>query len=300
MRVWEAWALAPALAAGLWGGMYVVSKWGFDAIPPVTLAFCRVALGAAVLLLLVRVRYPARGFSRRDWLRFGALGLVVAVSLATQFVGTDLTTASEGALLTVLTPVFTFILGVRVLNEPITRRRVFGMALAFLGTGLVVAGQYDLAALGGGSGLGIILLVVASLTFAGYTVWGAPLIRRYSAFETVTYSTAIAVPLLALGVPVEWYLTVGAVPTMPVTLSVLAAVGYLGVFSTAVAWYCWYKGLEFVDAGTVAIFFFAQPVVGAVLGALFLGDRFAPGFVVGGGLMGIGIYLVSTDAGIAE
>ena len=83
MRVQEAWALAPALAPGLWGGMYVVSKWGFDAIPPVTLAFCRVALGAAVLLLLVRVRYPARDFSRRDWLRFGALGLVVAVSATT-------------------------------------------------------------------------------------------------------------------------------------------------------------------------------------------------------------------------
>jgi len=81
---------------------------------------------------------------------------------------------------------------------------------------------------------------------------------------------------------------------------VLAAVGYLDVFSTAVAWYCWYTGLEFVDAGTVAIFSFAQPVVGAVLGASFLGDRFVPGFVVGGGLMRVGIYLVSTDAGIAE
>ena len=61
------WMVAPVLAASLWGGMYVVSKWGFDAIPPVTLAFARVALGAAVLLLVVRVRYPARAFARREW-----------------------------------------------------------------------------------------------------------------------------------------------------------------------------------------------------------------------------------------
>jgi drug/metabolite transporter (DMT)-like permease len=126
------------------------------------------------------------------------------------------------------------------------------------------------------------------------------MIRRYSALETATYSTAIAVPLLALGMPVEWYVTGGTVPTIPITFPGLAAIGYLGVFSTAVSWYCWYKGLEFVDAGTVATFFFAQPVVGVILGALFLGDRFAPGFVVGGGLMCVGIYLVSTEAGIAE
>jgi drug/metabolite transporter (DMT)-like permease len=169
------------------------------------------------------------------------------------------------------------------------------MLLAFVGTGLVVAGQYDLAALGGGSGLGVGLLVLASLTFAGYTVWGAPLIREYSALETATYSTAIAVPLLGLGVPIELYIRDTTVGAMPLTVPVLAAIGYLGVFSTAVAWYCWYKGLEVVDAGTVAVFFFAQPLVGAVLGATLLGERLGPGFVAGSALMGVGIYLVSTD-----
>lgn len=39
-----AFALAPLAAAALWGGMYVVSKWGFALIPPVTLGFLRVAL----------------------------------------------------------------------------------------------------------------------------------------------------------------------------------------------------------------------------------------------------------------
>jgi len=101
--------------------MYIVSKWGFDAIPPVTLAFLRVALGAATLLGVVRVVYPSREFSRQDWTGFGFLGVWVAVTMVTQFIGTDLTTASEGALITVLTPIFTLVFGVIILDEALTR-----------------------------------------------------------------------------------------------------------------------------------------------------------------------------------
>lgn len=289
--------LAPLFAAALWGGMYVVSKWGFDAIPPVTLAFLRVALGAGVLLALVRVRHPRRSFARRDWRAFAFLGLWVAVTMGTQFVGTDLTTASEGSLITVLTPVFTLVLGVFVLDEVATRRLIFGMSLALVGTVVVLAGQYDLATIGTGSAAGVALLVLASVGWAIYTVWGKPLIRRYSALETATYSTVLAVPMLGALVPVELYATDASVRDLPVTAPLVAAVLYLGVLSTAVAWFCWYKGLEVVDAGTVAVFFFAQPVVGAALGAAFLGESIGGAFLAGGALMAAGIYLVSTDPG---
>ncbi len=288
-------AFAPLLAAVFWGGMYVVSKWGFDAIPPITLGFLRVLLGAAVLVVLVRIYYPTRAFSRRDWYGFTFLGVWVAITMATQFVGTDLTTASEGSLITVLTPVFTVVLGVFVLDELITRRKSFGMGLALVGTVLVLAGQYDLVTIGAGSVMGIVMLIVASAGWAIYTVWGKPLIRRYSALETATYSTVIAVPMLAVLVPIELYVRDIAIGSIPVTLPIIAAVLYLGVLSTAVAWYCWYKGLEFADAGTVAVYFFAQPLVGAALGALFLDETVGLGFVLGGVLMAVGIYFVSTE-----
>lgn len=83
-------------AAALWGGLYVVSKWGFDAVPPVSLAFSRIVVGAATLFAVVRLRYPSRSFSRSDVIGFAALGTVVAASIVTQFLGTALTTASQG------------------------------------------------------------------------------------------------------------------------------------------------------------------------------------------------------------
>lgn len=285
-------AFAPLAAAALWGGMYVVSKWGFSAIPPVTLAFLRVALGAAALLAVVRGTRPTRSFSRAEWGGFAFLGFWVTATLVTQFVGTDLTNASQGSLLTVLTPVFTLLLAVWWLGEPLTPWKVAGIGLAAVGTVLVVIGQYDLTALTAGNASGVALLLGASFAWAAYTVYGKPLVRRYSALETATYSTVLATPMLAVLVPLEFAMRDVTLAAIPVTPPVAGAVFYLGLLSTAAAWYLWYKGLEYIDAGTVAVFFFAQPVVGAVLGALLLGEDLGSLFVLGGGIMAAGVYTV--------
>jgi len=287
-------AIAPLLASVLWGGMYVVSKWGFATIPPVTLAALRVAVGAATLLPVVALAYPSRSFSRRDWRGFAVLSTWVSVTLVTQFVGTDLTTASEGSLVTVLTPVATFALGVAVLGEHVSGRKTVGMLVALAGTGVVLASQYDLTALGASALSGVVLLVVASVGWAAYTVWGKRLVREYSALETATYSTLLAVPMVGAAAAVELAVTDAALAAADVSLATVGAVLYLGVAATAVAWYCWYKGVEYVDTGTVAVYFFAQPVVGAGLGALLLGETLTAGFVAGGAIMAAGIYVVST------
>lgn len=293
-----AFAVAPLFASVLWGGMYVVSKWGFATIPPVTLAALRVAVGAATLLPVVAIAYPSRSFSRRDWRGFAVLSAWVSLTLVTQFVGTDLTTASEGALVTVLTPVATFALGVAVLGERVSARKTAGMLVALGGTGVVLASRYDLAALGAGALSGAALLVVASVGWAAYTVWGKRLVREYSALETATYSTLLAVPMTGAAAAVELAVTDVALAASDFSLPTVGAVLYLGVGATAVAWYCWYKGVEYVDTGTVAVYFFAQPLVGAGLGALLLGEPLTAGFVAGGAIMAAGIYVVSTaDAG---
>nr|WP_244878163.1 EamA family transporter [Halanaeroarchaeum sulfurireducens] len=286
--------VGPITAAALWGGMYVVSKWGFGSIPPATLAFLRVALGAVTLLAVVRLWSPSRSLSRQEHRRFGTLGVWVAVTLLTQFVGTDLTNASQGSLLTVLTPVFTIPLGVAVLDEGLSRRKVGGMAVATVGTIVVLSGQYDLSQVSGASTLGVAALLVASFGWAAYTVWGTPLVRRYSALETATYSTVWAVPILGCAAGVELWLLGVSPLSLPTTLPVLGAVAYLGVFSTAIAWYLWYRGVESLEAGVVAVFFFAQPAVGSLLGFVFLDETLGPAFVGGGVVMAAGIYLVSS------
>lgn len=295
--MWQrfAFALAPLLAAAIWGGMYVVSKWGFARVPPLTLGLSRVVLGAGALSLLVGAR--GNSVDREDARSFVVLGGWVALTIASQFVGTELTNASQGALLTVLTPVFTVVLGAAVLGERVTLRKGVGMALAAFGTLVVLAGRYDIGSLLAGEsadhGVGVAALVLASVAWAGYTVWGVPVVRKYGALTAATYSTLAAIPMLAPAAALE--LWVRRPPLGPMfTPRSLLVVLYLGLVSTAAAWVLWYEGLEYVPAGTVAVFFFAQPVVGIALAALLLGEGVGTTFLVGGAVMAAGIWVVST------
>jgi drug/metabolite transporter (DMT)-like permease len=288
-------ATAPLLAAVFWGGMYVVSKWGFTSIPPLSLVFFRVTLGAVVLYAIVRATMPTRSFSRQEWYRFGVLAVWLTATLSTQFLGTDLTNASQGSLLTVLTPAFILLLGVTWLGEEMTRRKGIGIALATAGTLVVLAGQHDLQRVADGDLVGVALLLFSAFGWAVFTVYGKPLVRRYTAIEAVTYSTVLSVPLFAILVPVELAARGLDITELPLTPSIVGAVVYLGVFSTAAAWYCWYKGMEYADASTVAVYFFAQPVVGIALGVALLDETVGPGFLLGSAVLAVGVYLVTVD-----
>jgi drug/metabolite transporter (DMT)-like permease len=283
--------------------MFVVSKWSFAFVPPVTMGFLRVAVGSLALWLGVHAthRHGSVGgdqqpdIDRADWPAFVGLGGWVAVTIATQFLGTELTNASQGSLLTVLTPIFAVGLGASVLDERVTWRKGGGIALAAVGAALVVAGQYDLSTIATGNAVGVGLLIVASFAWAGYTVWGVSVVRKYSALTAATYSTIAATPMLAVLAAIELTVLGRPIGSIPLTVESIFATIYLGLVSTAAAWYLWYKGLEFVSAGTVAVFYFLQPVVGISLGALLLGEQIGTTFVVGSLVVGSGVWLVSQD-----
>jgi drug/metabolite transporter (DMT)-like permease len=267
----------PLLAAALWGGMYVVSRLTFSSIPPITLGLLRLLIGVAVLGLVLR-RVPLL----RDR-RLAGLGALLAATLMLQFWGTDLAGAAAGSLLTLLTPVFVAILAPLFLAEPTRWRQWAGIAVA-LGGAVAVAG--------GGTGpslLGDLLLVGASLTWAAYTVLGAPLVRRLGALEITTGASLWALPMMIPGTVIE--LAGGA--HLALTAGGLLGALYLGVFATALAWWAWYRGVERLPAVTAAAVFLAQPVVGIALSIPIFHIPLTLGFVGGTLLVVVGMLLAS-------
>jgi drug/metabolite transporter (DMT)-like permease len=57
----------------------------------------------------------------------------------------------------------------------------------------------------------------------------------------------------------------------------------------------WNTAFALVDAGRVSLTFFAQPVVGTLLGWLLLKEPITPLFLVGGVLIAAGVLLASRD-----
>jgi len=267
----------PLLAAALWGGMYVISRLTFDAIPPITLGLLRLLIGVAVLALVLR-RLPLL----RDP-RLAGLGALLAGTLMFQFWGTYLAGAASGSLLTLLTPVFVAAVAPLVLRESTRRRQWLGIGVALAGATIVSGGA------AGSSLLGDLLLVGASLTWGAYTVLGAPLVRRLGALEITAGASLWAIPMMIPGTVIE--LASGR----PLLLSGPAILGalYLGVFATALAWWAWYRGVERLPAVTAAVFFLAQPVVGVALSIPIFHFPLTAGFLAGSVLVVMGMLLAT-------
>ena len=294
--------LDPLLASCLWGGMYVVSRASFGAIPPITLGALRVLVGGATLALAQRWfssrrnnATPAMPWRSADRLRAFICGVFVAGCILTQFLGTSLASAHDGALLTTITPVFVVPLAWAFLGERPQPKVILGMLLALLGVAIVVAAQSTTSdAPGQGNPiLGDGLLLLSALFWALFTVAGAPLTRRFSALAASTIATLWSIPLLVPLALIELARRPATAPPIALTPGDLAAILYLGWGATALAWLLWYRGIARLDAGIAAVFFFAQPLVGGLLSALFLHEDLSPGFWLGGLVLALGILIVS-------
>ncbi len=279
--------LAGLSAAAIWGGLYVVSKAVMAVIPPFTLLTLRLVIGVLVLWPFVR-RCGGLGFDRSDWravLGVGAIGFGVSIGL--QFVGTDLSTAANGAVVTAATPAFALLFAAWLLGEPITPRRLLALAVATVGVLMVVdprRARLDATLLWGN-----LALVGAALTWALYSV----LVRKVTrALDTLSVSLVALLGGLPVAVPMAFW-EVAAQGVGTVTLSVLLGVLYVGVISTAVAMFLWNYAFASLEAGDAALTFFAQPVVGVALGAVFLGEHLSLTFLLGSVWIALGMYLAS-------
>ncbi len=285
--------LAGLIAAAIWGGMYVVSKVVLEVIPPFALLTTRLALGFLALWLVIawqgRAKAGWHGFSltKHQWLTAFGVGLVgYGISLGFQFVGTKLSTAANGALVTSATPALVLPFAFLLLKEKITPRRLLAILVASLGVLAVIDPRA--ADLSSDLFLGNLSLLGAALTWALYSV----LVRKVTSAGT-NLLQATAVFLLG-GLPVSVPLGLWEISAQgmgAITPGVMGGILFLGIISTAIAMFLWNYAFAVLPAGVASLTFFAQPLVGALLGWFFLGEQITPLFVLGGVLIGLGILI---------
>jgi drug/metabolite transporter (DMT)-like permease len=86
---------------------------------------------------------------------------------------------------------------------------------------------------------------------------------------------------------------IGDINLGEISTSIIFGILYLGLISTALAMYLWNKSLALLEAGLVSVLFFAQPIVGVALGAIFLDESLGWTFWVGALLIGAGLIITS-------
>jgi drug/metabolite transporter (DMT)-like permease len=281
-------------ANAVFGTSYVAVRLAVGDLGPVTLAFLRLAIGWLILApagLRWRDRRAAP-VSRADrWALFwmGFIGFTLAMALSHW--GLWWSTATNGALLIAVEPITMVALSPALLGERLTRREAWGTLLALVGaTVVVVNGIPGLTVALAPHWRGDLLLLLSGVCYAAYSLIGRAVLARHSSVTVTAWSLLWGVVATAPLVLVEWLTGRGPVWT---TGGVVAGL-YLAIVITGLGYLVWNWALERVSAARAAIYLNVQPLVGALLGAVWLGEPLTVFTVTGGALIVLGLWLALT------
>ncbi len=252
----------------LWASAFVGIRAAAPHFSPGSLALGRLLAGAVTLLIVLALRrqgLPPRaawpGILISGVLWFGLY--MVALNWGEQLVD-----AGTAAMVVNIGPAVMALLAGWLLNEGFPPRLMAGIVVSFAGT--VVVGL-SMSGGGGASVFGVLLCLVAAVSYAAGVVAQKPALRHATALQATTFGCVIgAVACL----PFAGRL-VADVADAP--LSATLNVVYLGVFPTALAFTTWAYALARTTAGRMGSTTYAVPAVVIFLSWLLLAE--APGWL---------------------
>jgi drug/metabolite transporter (DMT)-like permease len=235
--------LALVLNQILSAGTHVIAKATLNAIGPLSTALLRFVAASIVLLLFELLRPGRERVARADIPRILLLGfLVIPVNQGFFLFGLSESTASHAALLYALTPIIVFLLARRFLHERNAVAKLVGIVAAFVGVALILLDRG--LAREGTVMRGDLLMMVAVLSWALYTIGSKDLVQRY---DPMTLTTWVLVAGTLMSLPAA--LIPGAIPPLrTLTLPVWAGIAYLAVGTSVIAYPLWLYALGRIQA----------------------------------------------------
>jgi drug/metabolite transporter (DMT)-like permease len=269
----------------IWGSTWLVIKVGYGGLGPFNVAAIRFAIAAVVLSAIVPAvgaRWP-RG--RSEWTLIFWVGLLLyagdysLIYWAEQYIDSGLT-----AVLFATFPLLTMTAAhLYVPGERLTTRKLAGGLLAFAGVGALFSDRVHVDA---STLVPMAAVIVASTCAAAANVATK---RHGAAIHTATLNactTAIgAVLLLAMSIVSREHLGV------PHDVMSWAAVGYLSLVGSVVAFLIYFSLLKTWDSTTVSFFAVFTPVIAIILGAAVLGEHLTVWSLAGAGLILSGVSM---------
>lgn len=260
-------------------------------IPPIVLFTMRSAV-AGLLFWIVSLFSPKEHIPTRDLLKiFGAAILGIFLPQLTFLHAIALTTPVDLSILSTITPILTMFVAAIFLKEPITWKKILGVAVSFGGVLWLILQS---VIVGGGASetqpMGIVFCFMNYLTFALYLGTCRPLISRYSVVSLMKWmflvSFVISVPFsLTSGFEVSAF---GDVPGL-----VWWEIAFMIFFSTFVAYYLIPIGQQRIRPTLVSMYGYLQPIIAITASILSGMDRLTVTKVLAALLVFVGVWVVN-------
>jgi drug/metabolite transporter (DMT)-like permease len=279
------WSLL-ALLSILWGGSFFFNGAALQELPPLTLVLLRVALGAAILLPLLRRQGIGFPEGMMGWMPFVAIGLlnnVIPFSLIA--IGQTFIPSGLASILNATTPLFTVMVMAAAGEEVLQMRRVAGVALGLAGVILLRGSGIETKP---GQGLGILLCLGGAFSYGFAALAARRLLKASPPLGTATFQLTASTMMMAIvagAAEQPWRLP------MPGGATWLAVLGLAGL-STALAYIVFFQILRRSGATNVMLVTLLIPVTAICLGWLVLGEPISAPEIAGAVVIGSALLVI--------
>lgn len=279
-------ALAYAAMCLIWGSTWMAIKVGLRGAPPMTSIAVRMVIATAIVALILRAR---RTVIPRD-ARFVRLGVFLGffhVLLPYTFVyyGEQRISSGLAAVLYATLPIFVVLLARAQLGNPLTVRKLLGVAAGLAGVAVIFSDNLRLGrAEAAGTAMVMVSVAASAVGSVATKKWAGGYNPVASLLIPFATSTVVAA-LLALAVEPGVSLRFNAVTWLSIVY--LAAAGSVAAF----ALFFWV--MRHLDVTLVSYQTFIIPIVAVILGWVFLGERLSPRVGAGAALILAGISLTT-------
>jgi drug/metabolite transporter (DMT)-like permease len=267
--------LGALLAVILWGISFVATKAALREVSPITLIFMRFAIGALLLLAIVRKLPPRDALPQLALMGF--LGVFVHQSL--QANALTMTTAIHTGWLIGVTPIWSAVLSAIVFRERFGFWKIVGLGGGFAGALLVITrGEFNSRVLALPSTRGDLLILISTVNWAVYSVIGHSTIKRLGPRVATSGAMLFGVVMLA-----PFFIARAGWREIPhLTPIGWLALLFLAVGCSALGYLFWYGALEHIEVSRVASLLYLEPLITFATAIVLLHETISATAVIGG------------------
>lgn len=285
--------LSLIIVAIIWALNFSIVKVSLSEMDPYSFNALRFIFATSLLTFVAHKRGYSLKIQKEHFWKLVGIGVIGNVCYQLFFIiGVNYTYAANAAVMLGTIPIWVAILSQFFTDEKLTPLKAIGVLFAFVGVTFIITGSNDPLSFESETFLGNIIILVAALCWATFTILSRKYLRIYSPVQFSAFMSVIGlIGLLIIGLPflikLEW--------------GNISMIGYGGIFysgalSIGLAYIIWNNGVKKIGAVRTAAYQNLVPVLGLVFGLILLGEELFLLQYIGAGLVIIGIVLARLNS----
>lgn len=284
----------------MWGLMSPISKFLMvgGLISPLAVTDLRIG-GAMILFWLLSFFIKSEHVSSKDLMTlFFASLLAIVLNQGSFIIGVSLTSPADASIITTSMPLWAMILAAFILKEPITNKKILGIAFGAAGALVLIFSSNNISqsAKSDTAIYGDLLVLFAQFCYALYIVLFKDFVSKYSLVTIMkwmfTYSFICTLPFTAHDLlNTQWY---------DFSMLEFTGLGFIVVFATFISYMLIVVGQKRLRPTVAGMYNYVQPIVACIVAILWNMDTFSVTKLLAIIMIFTGVYLVTISKSKAE